>query len=81
MEKHRTFNGKRGDIMIFIGDKDEIILRSQCKNIKEFSEKINYHSHYLSEVFRGKKKCSRQLALAIAEIANLPLNILFKEEQ
>ena len=66
--------------MIFIGDKDEIIFKSRCKNIKELAEKINYHSHYLSEVFRGKK-CSRQLALVIADSANLPISLIFKEEE
>ena len=67
--------------MIFIGDKNQLLLNANCKTIVEFSKKTGYHAHYISAVLTKSSKCSKQFALKIAELVNSPTQLLFKETE
>lgn len=65
--------------MKFIGNIDQALLMTNCKNIKEFAENIKYSHHYIAEVFHGKL-CTKRLAMKISNYIGLPLQMLFNEE-
>lgn len=65
--------------MKFIGNIDQVLLMTNCKNIKEFAENVKYSHHYISSVLNGNL-CTKRLAMKISNYIGLPLQTLFEEE-
>ena len=66
--------------MKFIGDANQVLIITDCKNIKEFAENIKYSHHYISGIFNGDL-CTKRLAMKMSNYIGLPLQMLFKERE